>query len=212
MDDLHYTFNEILGLEKFYRRNLINCVSGFKSANLVATKSLAGTCNVAIFSSAVHIGADPPLQGLIFRPDSVDRHTLENIRATKFYTINHVSSAMIEKAHQTSARYPKNQSEFEACGLKEQYIENFHAPFVQGSPLKLGMELADEVPVTLNGTYLIIGKVQHLIVNESFVSQDGFIDLAKAGSCVVSGLDAYHSTQKLARFSYAKPEKPLEQL
>jgi len=212
MQQLHYTFNDILALEKFYRRNLINCVSGFKSANLVATKSLDGNSNVAIFSSAVHIGANSPLQGLIFRPDSVDRHTLENIRSTKFYTINHVSGAMIEKAHQTSARYPNNKSEFEACGLKEEYIENFHAPFVESSPLKLGMELADEVPIRLNGTYLVIGKIQHLIVNESFVGQDGFIDLTNAGSCVVSGLDSYHSTQQLARFFYAKPEKPLEKI
>jgi hypothetical protein len=41
-------------LEKVERLNLINC-TGYKSANLIATKSEDGAVNVAIFSSITHL-------------------------------------------------------------------------------------------------------------------------------------------------------------
>jgi hypothetical protein len=44
---------------------------------------------------------------------------LENILETNFYTINHINKSSYKKAHQTSARYPKEVSEFEAVGLTE---------------------------------------------------------------------------------------------
>ena len=100
-----YDHEQILKLEKRFRTNLINSLSGFKAANLVATINTAGLTNMAIFSSAVHIGANPPLLGLVSRPHSVPRHTLENIMATEQFTINHVNSMIYKQAHQTSARY-----------------------------------------------------------------------------------------------------------
>lgn len=66
---------EILHYEKNYRANLINSVSGFKSANLIGTVSSKGNTNLAIFSSVIHVGANPPLIGLLMRPVSVPRHT-----------------------------------------------------------------------------------------------------------------------------------------
>ncbi|MEL7044790.1 MAG: flavin reductase, partial [Pseudomonadota bacterium] len=92
---------------------LVNSLSGFKTAALVGTRSRDGQTNLAIMNSTTHIGARPPLLGLIFRPDTVARHTLENIRATGVYTISHVPEARIEAAHQTSARYSRDCSEFE---------------------------------------------------------------------------------------------------
>ena len=44
---------DILDLERIYRINLINAISGFKSLNLLGTKSESGKPNVAIFSSVV---------------------------------------------------------------------------------------------------------------------------------------------------------------
>ncbi|RYY06600.1 MAG: flavin oxidoreductase, partial [Sphingobacteriaceae bacterium] len=39
-----------------------------------------------------------------------------------------------------------------------------------------------------------------------------FVDLEAAGSVTTSGLDCYHTTKKLARLSYAKPDKFPEEL
>lgn len=59
---------EIEQLEKRYRLNLINSLSGVKSANLIGTQSLSGQPNVAIFSSVVHLGSHPAQLGFILRP------------------------------------------------------------------------------------------------------------------------------------------------
>jgi flavin reductase (DIM6/NTAB) family NADH-FMN oxidoreductase RutF len=49
-------------LEKVERLNLINSCTGYKSANLIATKSVDGAVNVAIFSSITHL-SNPALIG-----------------------------------------------------------------------------------------------------------------------------------------------------
>jgi hypothetical protein len=54
----HYDCNsrdDISQLEKVERLNLINSCTGYKSANLIATKSVDGAVNVAIFSSITHL-------------------------------------------------------------------------------------------------------------------------------------------------------------
>jgi len=77
-------------LEHLYRINLINSCSGFKSANLIATKSKDGVSNVAVFSSVIHLGSSPALLGFVTRPTTVPRNTYQNIKETGTYTINHV--------------------------------------------------------------------------------------------------------------------------
>ena len=78
-------------MEKHYRANFINSLSGFKSANLIGTKSLSGQENLTLVSSVFHVGSDPATLGLIFRPNIVPRHGYENIISTTFFTVNHIS-------------------------------------------------------------------------------------------------------------------------
>ena len=195
-------------MEGLYRRNLINALSGFKSVNLVGTQNQANQTNLALFSQIFHIGATPPLMGMIVRPDTRARHTLENIRATGYYTFNHITSDFYQKAHQTSARY--TGSEFEACGLSPSYSTGHPAPYVGESLLKIGLKLEEEHRLAINGTILVIGRVVELQLPEDCVQADGFIDLEAIGSITCSGLDSYHKTERLARLSYAKPDRPLK--
>ncbi|MCS7053720.1 MAG: flavin reductase, partial [Ignavibacterium sp.] len=83
------TKEKILDFERRYRINFVNSLSGFKSANLIGTISKSGITNLAIFSSVIHVGANPPLIGILFRPLSVPRHTYNNIKETGCFTINH---------------------------------------------------------------------------------------------------------------------------
>ena len=52
---------EIIEMESRYRAHFINSLSGFKSANLVATVDKKGLENLSIVSSCFHLGADPAL-------------------------------------------------------------------------------------------------------------------------------------------------------
>ena len=116
---LHLKRQDFDDLDHLHRINLINSCSGFKSANLIGTKSNDGIPNVAIFSSVTHFGSNPPLLGIIFRPVSdVPRNTYENIKETGQFTINHIHRDIIEQAHHTSAKYDKRISEFDVTELE----------------------------------------------------------------------------------------------
>ena len=189
-------------MEKSARTNLVNALSGFKSPLLVGSRDVGGSPNVAVFSSVFHLGANPPLMGLVSRPDTVPRDTLENIRQTGVYTLNHLHESHIGRIHQTSARYPREVSEFDAVGLKPQWHEGYEAPFVSEAVLQIALELREIIPVALNGTHLVIGQVLGVWVTENRLLPDGSVDLA--GTPAVVGLDAYHHTELLERLAYAK--------
>lgn len=207
--DLSHT--DIDALDKRRRAALINSISGFKSANLVGTADAAGNTNLAIVSSVVHIGSHPPLLALVFRPDTVERHTLDNIRATGAYTINHVNHTIIEAAHQTAARYPREQSEFAATGLTELWDHGWPAPFVAESRVRMALNLVEEQVLTINGTHLVIGEIRHLQVPGNALTPDGALDPAAAGTVALAGLDSYYDTTLVQRMAYAKPDLPPRQ-
>jgi flavin reductase (DIM6/NTAB) family NADH-FMN oxidoreductase RutF len=199
-------------LEQRYRAHLINSLSGFKSANLLGTVDKHGQENLSIVSSVFHLGANPALLGMIIRPHSVPRHSFENLLETGFYTLNHVNDSIVTQAHQTSARYEKEQSEFTETGLTAEYLNDFKAPFVKESKIKMGLKLVSEQVIELNQTHLVIGEIIALHCPESIIQADGFIDLEAAKTVAITGLDSYHTTSKINRLSYAKPNttaKPL---
>jgi flavin reductase (DIM6/NTAB) family NADH-FMN oxidoreductase RutF len=198
---------EIAALETRFRALFINCLSGFKSVNLVGTVNKNGQTNLSIVNSVIHLGANPPLMGFILRPDSVTRDTWDNILETNYYTFNHLNPQIIEQAHQTSARFPKEISEFDATGLTPIFSENFAAPFVAESHVKIGLKFRERLPIELNGTYLVIGEIVEIHFPENCLSNDGFLDIQLADSVTNSGLDAYHLVEKPMRLSYAKTDK-----
>jgi flavin reductase (DIM6/NTAB) family NADH-FMN oxidoreductase RutF len=196
---------DLLAMETRYRAALINSLGGFKSVVMIGSANAAGQPNLTVFSSFFHLGANPALCGIIVRPDVSPRHTLNNILETSSYTINHLNEDIYRQAHQTSARYNADTSEFEACGLTPGYIPGIHAPFVKESHIRFACEFVQRMDIELNGTILMIGKIEYIHLPENAVGQDGFINIEAAGTVTCSGLDSYHTTKRLSRLSYAKP-------
>ncbi|MCW8803343.1 MAG: flavin reductase [Ignavibacteriaceae bacterium] len=196
---------DILKFEKLNRAAFVNSLSGFKSANLVGTISAQGKTNLAIFNSVIHVGANPPALGFLMRPVSVERHTYNNIKETGFFTINHINKEIFKQAHQTSAKYEENISEFDACGLTPEFTEAIKAPYVKESKIKIGLKFVEEQEIKFNGTIFIVGEIIKIILPDDVTAKDGFVDIEKAGSIAISGLDSYHETRRITRLSYAKP-------
>jgi flavin reductase (DIM6/NTAB) family NADH-FMN oxidoreductase RutF len=206
----HFDQEAILSADSFFRRNLINCLSGYKSLNLIGTQNKEGLTNLAPFSQVFHIGAAPPLVGILFRPHTVKRDTLENILETGFFTLNHVTTEFYQAAHWTSANW--DGSEFEKTGLAPEYLLDFAAPFVKNSPLKLACELVETQTLKVNKTVLLIGGISHIFVEEKGLRVDGSLDLNVLDTVTVTGLDEYHKGEKLGRLSYAKPDKVVTEI
>ena len=203
---------DIANLDSNFRANFINSLGGFKSLVLVGTKSNEGNENLATFSSLFHLGANPALCGLIIRPNEPKQNTLGNILTTKQFTINHVLPSFYIQAHQCSAKYAEGINEFNEVGLTAEYVQDIYAPFVLESTIKFACELVQKIDIELNGTFLIIGKIIEIVVPDHLVCNDGFINIEQAQTVTCSGLDSYHTTNSIARLSYAKVGKEIEEI
>ena len=197
---------DISSMDAPYRALFINSLGGFKSANLVGTKDQNSGSNVAIMSSAVHIGASPPLLAIVIRPDGGDRHTLKNILQYQCFTLNHISEEILFPAHQTAARYDDDVSEFDAVGLTPLWQDGFDAPFVAESSIRMGLEFRQHIPLDINGTHFVIGEIVNVSVPKVAIQADGAVMISQANSVALSGLDTYYSAQLLGRMAYPKTE------
>jgi len=198
---------EIAHMEHLYRINLINSCTGYKSGNLVGTCSKEGIENLAIFSSVIHLGSNPALLGFILRPTTVPRNTFDNLKTTGVFTVNHIHEAMIEDAHHTSAKYDGSISEFNKTNLTAEYKDEFGAPFVKESRIQLACNYVNEYFLEENGCYLIIGAIKSIYLDEKVLCEDGFIQLDRAKSITINGLDGYALPKLISRQPYARPKK-----
>ena len=199
---------EIEALPQRQRAALINSIPGYKPVVLVGTTSADGQTNLSVINSCFHIGAAPALLGMILRPapEGTERHTLDNILETGWYTLNAMTPDMTQRGHHTSARFAREQSEFEECGFESLWQSPVEAPFVAESPLKVGLKLAEHHPLQINGTQLLIGSVETVEFDETAYREDGSLDLHALDLVAAVGLDAYHGVGAGQRYSYAKPD------
>jgi flavin reductase (DIM6/NTAB) family NADH-FMN oxidoreductase RutF len=202
-----FSQQDILGFEQRYRTTFVNSLAGYKLPVLIGTINTSGVTNLAIFSSYFHLGAHPPLFGLVVRPDSVERHTLNNIRQTKSFTVNFVDDTFFKMAHQTSARYENGISEFKEVNLNEEYFDSRNIPYVEESAIKIEALNLRELEVKENGTIILINEIKQVTLKENCISKDGYIDLSSQNIVASQGLDAYFKTELITRLSYAKPNK-----
>ena len=204
----HYDKTALKDLKKIFRLNLINSITGIKPANVVGSVDADGRTNLAIISSVVHLGSNPGLLGFIMRPSGeVPRHTFQNIKITERYTINHVLTSWIEKAHYTSAKFPKDVSEFDKCKLTPIYKNDFIAPYVAESNVQIGLKLSETIPIKSNNTVMIVGAIEHIYTDEQLISPEGYLDLQAAETAGISGLNRYYALEQIGSFPFARVEE-----
>ena len=194
------------------RARTVNSLSGFKSATLVGTADHSGVHNLSVVSSVVHLGSSPAQMAMVLRPPGDDAHTYKNLKATAQCTFSHIGVDWVAKAHQCSARYPAEVSEFEAVGLTPCALAaGWIAPAVSEARVRMGLTLAEDM-VLPNRCHFMVLDVQWVEVDHRAVAEDGYVDLGRAGTTAISGLDGYHNTKHLGRLSYAKVGKEVDVL
>lgn len=199
-----FSREQIQSLDRRYRATMINTLAGYKQPVMIGTQSIDGVPNLALFNSLIHIGANPAMFGLLFRPATVRRDTLTNILETGVYTINYPHRDLMQQAHQTSAKYPADISEFEVTGLTREFLAPCTAPFVKESPVQIAMDLTEQLEIKSNQTILIIGQIMAIHINQDILKEDGFVALHEAQILANVGLDAYYNPQFISRLAYAQ--------
>lgn len=203
---MHIQHSDIKEFSRFYRANLINCLTGAKPAVLIGSANKEGKTNLALFSNIIHIGADPAMLGYLQRPIGESGDTFRNIMETGCYTFNLVTPEIVEQAHFTSAKFSTSVSEFEACKLTPEFVPGFTAPFVTECRVKIGLTCVEVIPVKLNNTTLVIGSIDHILLPDSILKNDGNIIPEAAGLVSAVGLEQYCSLSTICTMSYAKPD------
>ncbi len=205
---MHLSLEEILQQDSMYRRHFMNSLPGPRGVHLVGTKGYRGQENLGVFSSFVHISASsPPLLGFIMRPLTVPRHTYHHIKASGWFTINTLAPGFLEQAHQTSANYPLNESEFAATGLTPAYSERCKAPYVEEAPVRIGLSFYEEHKIKGIETFFVVGKVEEVFVPDAAVAETGHVDHGQLATMTVAGLDTYYRPGEKRRFEYARAPK-----
>ena len=204
---IHFSKENIDNLDKIYRLNLINSCTGYKSANLLGTIDSNGNTNVAVFSSITHLGSNPAMIGFVLRPRTVPRNTYNNLYKMKFFTVNHINVDDINDAHHTSAKYPKEISEFDKTNLEPEFLDGFVAPFVKSSKIKLACKYLNEYSIKENDTILVVASIEGLYVEKEILQKDGWLRLDHAKTVAINVLDVYEETKLIERFEYARPKK-----
>jgi len=205
---MHYFSKaEITELNNRYRNNLINSISGYKSANLIGTISKTGTTNLAVFNSIVHLGSNPALLGFILRPMTVPRHSFSNMKENGVFTVNHIAKNQIEAAHHTSAKYPEEISEFDQTELNPVYKNDFAAPFVEGAPVQIACRYLNDYLIEENDTRLVVGAIEGVYIDDKMILDDGWVQLDLGEVVTINGLDGYALPQLIERFPYARPKE-----
>lgn len=202
---IHYSSEEIGGLSRFNRANLINSLSGVKSCSLISTIAKDGIANLAIFNNIFHLGADPALLGLICRPKAAGGHTISNIETTQHFFINHVTKEFYRQAHLTSAKFSEEVDEFEVLKLEKQYHDGIAVPAVKLSPLQIHCKLEEIIPVKLNNTNIVIASVKNIYVAKEMITNDGYLNFNKVPIIASHSIDAYYEVKLMDRLAYAKP-------
>jgi flavin reductase (DIM6/NTAB) family NADH-FMN oxidoreductase RutF len=204
------TSSDLKKLHKIPRLNLVNSCTGYKSCNLIATKSKNGISNVAIFSSVTHLGSNPAMLGFIIRPATVPRGTYQNIKDLEYFTVNHVTENMIADAHHTSANYEESISEFDKTNLEEEYHDGIETPFVKKSPVQLLCKYLNEYEIKENNTIHLIASIEAIFYKENLEGKEMWLQLDKEKIVTVNGLDGYCVPILQDRLKYARIDQPTE--
>ena len=145
----------------------------------VSTVNGQGQANLAPFSYYQGVCSSPPtlVLGLGSRPDGRPKDTLANVLETGELTINHVSERLADAMNRSSASYPPETSEWEACGVESSPAQTVRAPRVAGAHGGFECRLTHAIPIgqTKHGgpsSTLVIVEVVHAWLAEGLLERD----------------------------------------
>ncbi len=74
--------------EPRFRAQFFNSLGGARQMGLLTTFSPAGVANAAVFNQTLHVSANPPQLGFLFRPLTTEHQGLRYLRAQGCFGFN----------------------------------------------------------------------------------------------------------------------------
>lgn len=179
-----------------------------------STIDAGGNPNLSPFSFFNVFGSNPPT--LIFSPsrrvrDNTNKHTLENIYATREVVINVVTYAMVQQTSLTSCEYPQGVNEFEKAGFTGLPSVQVKPWRVKESPVQMECVVKQVIETGQGGGAgnLVICEPVLIHINEDILNEQGRIDPHKIDLVARMGGDYYCRASGQAVFEVPKPNTQL---
>jgi len=184
----------------------------------VSSVSADGRRNLAPFSYYQAVCSRPPM--IVFSvawwPDGRMKDTLANVLATREIVVSHVTDAHAAAMNATSAAFPPETSEWEACGIAAEPAAVVAPPRVAGALACLECKLVHALPLGVGApgkpsATLVVAEVLHFAVASELLRRDARgrllpIDPGELRSIGRLGGIAYTRTSD--RFELLRPEAP----
>jgi hypothetical protein len=71
----------------------------------------------------------------------------------------------------------------------------------------LGCEFLNKYEIKENDTLLMIAEIKDIFFEKNVLNEDGWLQLDKAKTVTINGLDGYALPTLIERYNYAKPKK-----
>ena len=127
----------------------------------ISTQSAQGTPNLAPYSFFAAISSTPPLVAVsIGQRRGHPKDTLVNIREMGAFSVNVVSTDLVEAMNTSSADVPPDTDEFQLAGVTALEGGVVEAPYVAEAPAVLECLLFKEVDLGESASTLVIGEVK----------------------------------------------------
>jgi flavin reductase (DIM6/NTAB) family NADH-FMN oxidoreductase RutF len=208
---LLFDAEKIAGMDSTFRRNFMNTLSGPKPCWLMGSLNEHNQPNFGLFSNVVHLSAQPPCMGVVFRPLTVPRHSYHNLHTRGFVSLNLVTTSLLPQAHLFSANWPDDGSEIKHIGLETEWAPgNVTVPLAKKSPVQILVSPGESMILDVSKTVFQVLHIHWVRLHPELLSDDGLIDMPQADAIASLGLDAYLSVRAQARFVHAKPNTTLQ--
>jgi len=163
----------------------------------ISSISEDGYVNLAPFSFFNAVGEDPPhVMFSTVRTGDKNKDTLNNVLATKQFTVNMVTEDLVEKMNVTSQAIPSNESEFELANLTPIASVKIKPPRVAECLITMECELVHHYFLEDHkngGACIMIGRVVLFHVNENALLEGSKINM-----------EVYRPVARLAGSNYSK--------
>lgn len=168
----------------------------------ISTVSLNGIVNLAPYSFFNAFASSPPIIG--FASEGA-KDSVTNIEKTGEFVYNLVSYPLAKAMNNTSGNYAPEVDEFDVASLARLPSLKVTPPRVAASPATMECKSLEIIQLKdLNGqalnSFLVLGQVVQVHINETFLTKDGVFDTVAAQSLARCGY----------RGDYAKVESLFE--
>ncbi len=143
----------------------------------ISTIDADGNDNIAPFSFFNVACVDPPIIHFAHgtHADGTLKDTARNILETEEFVHNVVTGEVLERMHGTSATYPSEVSEFDACEIERAPSETVVPPRVADA--KVSFECTLDRALELGSHILFLGEIQYIHLDDSVVTDEGELDI-----------------------------------